>query len=483
MEFIPLYCKENLTLINPYGTVGVITLWSRKEYVHKKFHDLGIDLNPDTSPIAAFGNLYGNGLKYLLANLLYNPQIRYLLISGWNRSDSLKELQHFFHQGVQEHTYLGVVRNKIVGTERYLDTCLKPELFHSPPHIIHFGDINEKDTELRTGDFLKNVTEDKSVQFKRLKIELPQIKVHYFPSNPRAHQIVKDSPLAAWKELVFCLHRFGHHVNLGPKKGERVELQNVKVVIENPHEEQPESLQQYGFSPENFKAYQKAIVKGELREGEEAYNYGSRIRSYFGIDGIEECIKKLKNNEQDRRSFIGLWDSRTDLTFLDQNAPCLVSIFFRVFDEKLTLTATFRVHNAVTAWLENFYGLMEIQKVVSEGAGIPPGAITVISLSISINMDEYDRAYVVVKEKEKQLEFEADPHGQFRITLEEGQIIVRHIFGGEVINEYRSTKAERIQYELKRDHALSDIAHAIYIGRQLAKAERCLLTGEEFEED
>ena len=65
-----------------------------------------------------------------------------------------------------------------------------------------------------------------------MKIELPTIKVHYFPSNPRGHQIIKETPLEAWKELIFCLHRFGHHVNLGPKKGERIELQNIKVVVE-----------------------------------------------------------------------------------------------------------------------------------------------------------------------------------------------------------------------------------------------------------
>ena len=98
-------------------------------------------------------------------------------------------------------------------------------------------------------------------------------------------------------------------------------------------------------------------------------------------------------------------------------------------------------------------------------------------------MDEYDRAFIVVKEKEKQLEFESDPNGQFRITVEQDQIAAHHIYGGEVIHEYRSTKAERIQYEIKRDHAISDIAHAIFIGRELAKAERCLQTGEEFTDD
>ncbi|KJR41193.1 hypothetical protein MCHI_002900 [Candidatus Magnetoovum chiemensis] len=40
-----------------------------------------------------------------------------------------------------------------------------------------------------------------------------------------------------------------------------------------------------------------------------------------------------------------------------------------------------------------------------------------------------------------------------------------------MLKQYRSKQAERIQYELKRDRAVSDIGHAIFIGRELAKAE------------
>src|SRR5512139_904554 len=96
MNFIPLYFKDKLTVINPAGTVGVLTLWSRVEYVLERFRQAGVDLAPETSPIAVFGTLYGNGLRELLRNLLYNPQIQTLLICGRNRSGSLEDLQAFF---------------------------------------------------------------------------------------------------------------------------------------------------------------------------------------------------------------------------------------------------------------------------------------------------------------------------------------------------------------------------------------------------
>jgi thymidylate synthase len=472
--------------------VGVVTLWSRKDYVQDKFLEMGIDLDPQSSPIVAFGNLYGNGLKYLLANLLHNPQIRFVLVCGRNRSGSLEELQNFFSLGVEEYKSLGAIRNRIIGTRRTLDKGLTPELFKFPPRVRYVGDINDTDLEAKLKEFFDTLPQKKpgqdiwlhhsfqSENLERLKIELPEVEIRYFPSNPRSHTIVKSTPLEAWKELIFCIYRFGHPVQLKASKGTRQELQNVKVIVEKPCEEPKESLQRYGFSLEAFKEYQDDIVKGNIREDED-YNYGNRIRLHFEVDGLTECIKRLNKSSQDRGAFINLWDLKFDL-ITERSTPCLVTLFFRVFEDNLTLSATFRVHNAVDAWLQNFYGLMRIQQVVSEGIGIESGAITVISHSISINPAEYDRALKVVEERERKFEFEEDPNGQFRITVEEGKIVVRHLYDGEIIKEYKSRKAERIQYELNRDHAISNIGHAIYIGRQLAKAEQCLIIGEEFEE-
>ncbi len=65
--------------------------------------------------------------------------------------------------------------------------------------------------------------------------------MQYFPSNPRAHLVVQDTILDAWKEVLHLLSRFGHRVTL--KKGERLELQHVKVVVEKPRFEANDKLQ------------------------------------------------------------------------------------------------------------------------------------------------------------------------------------------------------------------------------------------------
>ena len=89
------------TIINPQGTIGVVTLWSKPDYVIGRFREAGVDLDPATSPIAVFGTLYGNGLRELLRNLLNNPQIQTLLVCGHDRSDSKQELLNFFELGLE----------------------------------------------------------------------------------------------------------------------------------------------------------------------------------------------------------------------------------------------------------------------------------------------------------------------------------------------------------------------------------------------
>ena len=78
-----------------------------------------------------------------------------------------------------------------------------------------------------------------------------------------------------------------------------------------------------------------------------------------------------------------------------------------------------------------------------------------------------------------------DPNGHFIVSIdpEKGEIVVEHhSYDGFLLHEYRSPKAERLQHELAHDCALSDINHALYLGRQLARAEACLKTGQSFEE-
>jgi thymidylate synthase len=511
MEFIPLHFGDRLKVVNPQGVIGVVTLWSRPEYVMERFRQAGVDLDPASSPIAVFGTLYGNGLREMLRNLLYNPQIQVLLICGHDRSGSRDELEKFFELGL-EPMEGALVRYKsllpgvevkparIRLTKRMIDDLVRPENFQHIPELIWIGDPQEDETIKN----LRNIAGSRSPHplndLARLEVPLPEVEIEHFPSNPRAHQVVRDTPLEAWKELLYLFTRFGRLVTL--RKGNRLELQNVKVVVERPEFDTKEKLLAYNFDPDKLRNYQEEIlrperlmdewsIKGqktlfhiarvELRK-DETYSYGHRLREYFRIDGLMECALRLKKDPEDRKAYFTLWHNKRDL-LNKEGHPCFVSLFFRKFEEKLTVTATFRTHNAMDGWLLNFYGLMAIQKFVAGQVELSIGAITVISHSISLDPRELDRAMAVIGKRSRSKVFRPDPMGYFRVTLDGKEILVEHRFEDVTLKEYRGRSALSLQHQVARDLALSDINHAIYLGRQLARAEMALKDGREFVQD
>jgi thymidylate synthase len=488
MEFIPLYFRERLSIINPQGAIGVVTLWSRVDYVLERFRQAGVDLNSATSPLAVFGNLYGNGLREMLRNLLYNPQIRTLLICGHDRSGSREELENFFNLGLEPApsslvqykrpaSGVEVAPARIRQTKRLIDDLVRPEHFPAPPQLIWLGDPQQPATADALSDFFATWPTAPAPELSRRKVPLPEVEVAYFPSNPRGHQVVRDTPLEAWKEVLYRLTRFGRRVTL--RKGDRLELQHVKVVVEKPQFEPEEKLRTAHFDPEQLRRYQEDLLKGELRP-DETYHYGHRLRTYFGLDTLAACAARLKADPEDRKSYVTLWDDSRDLE-APEGRPCLVSLFFRKFGGRLTLSATFRTHNAMDAWLLNVYGLMAIQRWVADRAGLSPGALVVLSHSLGLDPKELDRALTVIGTRP--FKVRQDPMGYFRITLDGPEILVEHRFQDVTLKEYRGKKAERLQHEIARDVALSDLNHAMYLGRQLARAEAALKEGRTFEQD
>ncbi len=159
-----------------------------------------------------------------------------------------------------------------------------------------------------------------------------------------------------------------------------------------------------------------------------------------------------------------------------------MSAFFRKFDGKLTLTATFRSHNAMEAWPENVYGLIEILRFVAKRADMEPGPLTVFSHSISIDVSSLEKARKIATSKESdevhdpqtgKLGPRMDPNGAFTTTFDRAtwELVVEHSYNGMKIGEYRGRSAEEIERQLARDVALSEISHALYLGREVARKE------------
>ena len=467
MEFKALYYPNNLTIINPMGDVGVVTLWSRQKQFTDVLNDLKIDTSANTSRIAVIGNLYGNGIPHMLRNLLFNPQIKYLLVCGHDLSNSAQELVNFLMIGIEKTIFLNQENYRIIGTNRIIDNVVSHKMLG---YIEIFGTqhLSERKTEEDILTFFDKLPHQAICTKERINLPIPITQCNRYPSEPRSHVITRDTPVQAWEELIFKLVRFGYHVKL--KKGKRIELQNMKVVITNPCIE-PDSLKKYNFSLKQFKGYQKSILDSELNGSD--YTYGNRMRNYFihdtaTIDGLDVCIERLTEDRETRHAYLSLWDSNRDLSE-GHGCPCMVSVFFRIFEDKLTLTATFRTHNAKDAWLENVYGLMAIQEYVAVKVKVYTGAIIVLSHSVSIDNDVLPQSKMIAKNFRKDMVI--DPNGNFTITKDYDtmELVVEQSYHGTLIKVYRGKTDLDITRQMVKDCAISDISHALYIGKELSK--------------
>ncbi|MCX6703257.1 MAG: thymidylate synthase [Candidatus Zambryskibacteria bacterium] len=488
MRFEALYYKERLTVINPSGDVAVVTLWSLTDSAVKILEAAGIDLTPETSRVAVISNLYGNGLPHMLRALLWNPQIQHIVVFGSNLSGSKEWLVNFFEHGLENFEFLGSPAFRIRNTDRVIDGEVQLSYFLHPPSITTFGKLTDSETQSCLQEFFAGLPGFVERKFERVAPpQVPEPQVTRFPSDPSAHMIVRGTPMEAWAELVFRLYRFGYR-NKVAKKGaleERVELLDMKVVINNPVEESAEILGQYGFELEKFRGYQLRILDPVKPHGLQ-YSYGNLLRGHFQyqgeiVDSLAVVARRLKVDPHSRHEYVALWDNGPHLV-TGRGCPCFVSAFFRFFEGKLHMTATFRTHNAMDAWPENLYGLIAILRFVAEHAGMETGSITVFSHSISIDPSALEKAKKIAEGKKTddivnpetaKVELRLDPGGEYTVTFdsETFELVVEHSFGGMKLGEYRGKTAEQIEQQLACDGSILLISHALYVGRQLARKE------------
>lgn len=484
MEFKPLYYKEKLSVLNPFGDVGVVTLWSPVKTVQATLSRTDRDLVSVTSRIAAMGTLYGHGIPELLRNLLYNPQIRHLVIIGKGLSDSRQALLRFFSRGIHPVSYLGTTLYGIVGTDHTIDGDVTPDDFAGRLSLTDLTSYRDAPLHDEIRRFFQSLPPWQPCRQERIHRPLPAVQIAWYPSDPRGHTITRPDPLQAWRELIFRLVRFGHRNRLA--KGERWELQNVKVVVETPIEATERQLAEHGFSLEALHRYQASLLDASP-PAEQPYAYGHRLRGHFHVNGrcvdaLASFIARFKADPETRHAYTSLWDSSRDSLPETKGCPCLVSLFFRKFGHQLTLTATFRTHNALDGWLKNLYGLMAVQRYVAERLSMPVGPISVISHSVTIDPQggglARARAIAEAKESDDAVDprtgrrsLRLDPNGAFMVTTDEeaGELVVQHRHNGQLLKEYRARRPESLEKRLLRDGALSELSHALYLGREMAR--------------
>jgi thymidylate synthase len=496
LAFEALYYGDLVRVVNPHGDVGLITLWSPMRTVERKLAEIAPELlDPSRSRVAVVANLYGDGMHAMFCNLLWNPQIRHLVALGEDLGlGAADDIEALLGHGLVDAEILGKPVKRIAGRERVFpavgsfdDARLREQL-----SFRAFGKLSRPDLAADLPGYVERLPTLPPAG-ERVRVDIPMAVADDYsfqPSEVTAHQVVRRRPLEAWRELVVRTVRFGRPVELAG--GPRIELLNARVVITEPVTEPRESLAEYGFELDRFERYGERILEPELPEGI-SYTYGNRLRGYFpqrtsATDSLQTVVETLRANPASRRAYVTTWDMTTDLTGVTESTPCLVTLFFRRTDDgQLSLTATYRAHNLLTAWLENVYGLMAIQRFVGERVGMETGPISVISHSLGI--DPRSPRYELARELAAHWRTDndvdpdtgksilrEDPNGYFVVSVdqERGVMVAEHRYGGVLVKRYEGTRAESIEREVAADMAISLISHAMWLGRELTRKERQL---------
>lgn len=492
MTFEALYHADLLRIVNPRGDTGLVSLWSPFRTLERKLGEIAPELlDPARSRVAVVSNLYGDGMLAMFCNLLFNPQVRHLVAVGEDLGLPVPgEIEAFLERGLEDATMLGRPVKRVPGTARVFPALpgFDAERLRRTITFRHLGKLSRPGLAEELPAYMRDLpAAAKPDGAERVRVELPSGigSDHAFrPSEPSSHQVVRARPLDCWEELVVRTVRFGRPVEL--RKGARLELLNVKAVVTDPRPEPREALERYGFDLDRLTAYQRRILDPELPDGI-AYTYGNRLRGYFDPpDALESAIRLLRDDPETRGAYVSLWDTSADLGS-DRGTPCLTAVWFRRSEGQLTLTATYRSHNLLWAWLENVYGLMAIQGHVAGGAEMVPGSITIVSNSLGIDpaspryalasslAEGWTSDDVIDRETGKH-SLREDPNGYFVVSVdrERGVIVAEHRFGGVLVKRYEAERAVTIEREVAADMAVSLVSHALWLGRELTAREQQL---------
>lgn len=516
-SFEALYHAERLDVVNPTGDVGIVTLWSPLRSAKRRIAEISAELlDPERSRVAVIANLYGDGMYAMLCNLLFNPQVRHLIAIGQDLGlPTCDELDAFLARGLEDATMLGAPVKRIRGTGRVFPASagFDERRLRATLSFAYLGKLSSERLPCELMGRMRELPSDPGDAVpERVRVDLdatPDTGLRR-PSQPAAHQVVRRRPLDCWEELVVRAVRFGRPVTLA--NGPRLELLGVKAVITAPALDSRHALERYGFQLEELLDYAAGMLRPGLPE-DTSYTYGNRLRAHFRggsgpLDTLEAAIDRLRADPETRRAYVSLWDNSLDLAgeggearaasaqegsewagepSEEAGSPCLTTLFFRKAGDALSLTATYRAHNLLTAWLRNVYGLMAIQRHVAERCDIEIGPIAVISHSLGIDpssprfqlaraLDEGWRRDDDTDHDTGKRSLREDPNGYFVVSVDERErrIVAEHRFGGVLVKRYSGTRADALAGEIGGDMAVSLVSHALWLGRELARHEAIL---------
>lgn len=116
--------------------------------------------------------------------------------------------------------------------------------------------------------------------------------------------------------------------------------------------------------------------------------YGYRWRKHFDQDQLLDVVSKLRENHEDRRVVITMWDPEMDLSGKAKDHPCNTHVYPRVVNNRLDITVCCRSNDAIWgAYGANVVHFTAMQHFISSCLGIQPGVYYQISNNFHVYED------------------------------------------------------------------------------------------------
>lgn len=449
----PIFSEKELVIGNRSSQVGICTLWTPRNKFAEDISDL-ID------KIAVIGNLYSvYGIGMLIRNFLANPNLRYLIVTGNEQGDSGKVLKNL----VNEEALLG-------------------KMFLEPDHLKRFLDqvrIIEADTSVQRiieQNLHINLSHEKK-RFDPIFVELPEPKAEVFPSAQSGHLIRRETIAEGYVALLDEIRRFGHITGSDSEGHRRQELWVLHMIITDQDPTDFESIPHPEYSTEHIEKYCEDFWKG-TEPNDLAYRYGHIIRYEYG-NQIEEVVKAFIKKPETFRTVMSLWNPSAETgSIVSEDPPCLVTMHPRIIADKLHLWAYIRTNDMFGGWPLNAaalsyfqYKFLEVLKGRLNRPNLEMGDLDITSGSAHLYERDWLRVDSMLEEVLRKGKFRIDPKGNFKITTECDEIVVTHYSpdGKENLQTFRGTNAEKISASIAP--FISETRNALYVGRELARAE------------
>lgn len=450
-DTFPKYFRQSVMRVSETGCICVITFWTRKEEIYEKIPEMY------RKDILCIGNLYTeNGIQYIVKNSLLCPQIFGFILIGNDKNNVVSTLLSKDYYYSRDDNF-----------KRFYDTFIASgRLYDLPVTFSWLIPLIAKERDHSTSNWISEPIDCYSEE---------STQTDTLPSEHQGFTVKDKSLEILWRKALTYINRFGveRTTSTGKKYREIIGLVSVLEAFN-----EPVKMPENAPLSSTIEAYSAQIITDSPQPGIE-YTYGQRLHDHGQIDAI---IEKLNADITNRQAIGVTWNLPNDSTSL--YPPCCVVADFKVQPRQLNgttvdalyLTLYFRSHDIYSAYCANIYGFRQLQKMISAFTDCVPGYIMVVSNSAHVYDYDYPQALIY-----NELGCRMDPRGYFIIESIEGLIKLTYMSPSD--QPIASMTGLNVQQLC--DFAMpyiSEISHAMYLGRELQRARQCIDNGTKYEQ-